>query len=58
MEPHYWHARWREGRIGFHRLNSDPQLLAHHAVLSESICVLVPLCGKTVDLDWLVADGF
>jgi thiopurine S-methyltransferase len=58
MEPDYWHERWREGRIGFHRLGVDPQLLEHYGVLSEAIRVLVPLCGKTFDLEWLVAHGF
>lgn len=58
MEPGYWRERWREGRIGFHRADANPQLIAHSAVLSEAIRVLVPLCGKSVDLEWLAVHGF
>jgi len=58
MDPGYWRKRWREGRIGFHRADANPQLIAHSAVLSESIRLLVPLCGKSVDLEWLAVRGF
>ena len=58
MQPDYWLERWREGRIGFHRGDENPRLLEHSAVLSESVRVLVPLCGKSVDLEWLVVHGF
>jgi thiopurine S-methyltransferase len=58
MQPGYWHERWREGRIGFHRAEANPLLIEHHAAFDESTRVLVPLCGKSVDLEWLVIHGF
>jgi thiopurine S-methyltransferase len=58
MQPKYWHERWEEGRIGFHRLEANPQLVEHHKALDGVIRVLVPLCGKSVDLEWLVVQGF
>lgn len=56
MHHDFWATRWREGRIGFHRAAPTPQLVAHAARLSlEGARVLVPLCGKSVDLAWLAA---
>jgi thiopurine S-methyltransferase len=58
MEPNYWLERWEKDRIGFHRLDANPRLVEHHQVLDGVIRVLVPLCGKSVDLEWLVVQGF
>lgn len=58
MEPDYWLERWREGRIGFHRADANPRLAEHHErVLGPTIRVLVPLCGKSADLEWLAVRG-
>ena len=60
MDEGYWQARWREGRIGFHEGAPNHWLVAHAAVLGitpERRRVLVPLCGKTVDLAFLAARG-
>jgi thiopurine S-methyltransferase len=59
MEPSFWHARWQEGQIGFHRPSVHPDLLAHGpAVWGEAPCrILVPLCGKSHDLPHLAALG-
>ncbi|HEY6079775.1 MAG TPA: hypothetical protein VIW29_13260, partial [Polyangiaceae bacterium] len=48
---------WREGRIGFHRADVNPQLALHLPLLSDCVRVLVPLCGTSADLDWLAAHG-
>jgi thiopurine S-methyltransferase len=58
MRPEYWLERWQEGRIGFHRADATPRLLEHQMVLDGAIRVLVPLCGKSADLEWLVVQGF
>lgn len=59
MQPNgYWQERWREGRIGFHRADVNPRLVEHHdRVLGQAVRVLVPLCGKSVDLEWLAVRG-
>jgi len=58
MKPEYWLERWQEGRIGFHRADVNPRLVAHHQrVLGECVRVLVPLCGKSADLEWLAVQG-
>jgi len=53
-----WLQRWAEGRIGFHA-NEVNSYLAEHVVdltSGKPARVLVPLCGKSVDLTFL-ADG-
>ncbi len=58
MKADYWQQRWEEGRIGFHRAAVNPRLVEHHQrALGECLRVLVPLCGKSVDLEWLVVRG-
>ena len=60
MEKDFWRARWRHNQIGFHLAAVNPRLLAHHEVLATATGtrVLVPLCGKSLDLIWLAARGF
>jgi thiopurine S-methyltransferase len=58
MKPEYWLERWQENRIGFHRVDPNPRLVEHHRALNDTIRVLVPLCGKSVDLEWLAVHGF
>jgi len=59
MDRAFWLARWEEGRIGFHRGEVHPDLRQfldtwldepHHRVL-------VPLCGKTLDIPFLAGRG-
>lgn len=54
-----WLERWREGRIGFHLDRTHPFLKRHQDWLlpSAGARVLVPLCGKSVDLSWLAKRG-
>ncbi|MDT8437387.1 MAG: thiopurine S-methyltransferase [Wenzhouxiangellaceae bacterium] len=59
MEPEFWHERWRENRIGFHRDEVHPALMQHWGEVagSDHSAVLVPLCGKSPDLHWLAESG-
>ncbi|HYJ11381.1 MAG TPA: thiopurine S-methyltransferase [Polyangiaceae bacterium] len=58
MKPDYWLERWQAGHIGFHRATENPALVHHHErALGECVRVLVPLCGKSADLEWLVVAG-
>tara|TARA_B100000459_G_scaffold147535_1_gene118356 strand:+ start:6386 stop:7021 length:636 start_codon:yes stop_codon:yes gene_type:complete len=54
-----WHQRWAEGRIGFHRSLTNPALTDHWSKLQldPSTHVLVPLCGKSLDMHWLAQQG-
>lgn len=59
MEAEFWHDRWRENRIGFHLEAVNPLLHRHwpSMELPATARVLVPLCGKSVDLAWLRERG-
>ena len=59
MQPEFWHARWRTGQIGFHQSRVDRNLEEHWQELgvANSSRVFVPLCGKSLDLKWLVERG-
>jgi thiopurine S-methyltransferase len=52
-----WLNRWEEGRIGWHEPGGNAPLRAHWPALPEGSRVLVPLCGKSVDLLWLADRG-
>ena len=54
-----WVTRWREGRIQFHVDKVNPILDRYvDRLLPEGFGrVLVPLCGKSLDLGWLVEHG-
>jgi thiopurine S-methyltransferase len=59
MQPAFWHARWQDGQIGFHLGRPNPMLLQHGAAAlpEPGARVLVPLCGKSLDLAWLHERG-
>jgi thiopurine S-methyltransferase len=59
MDPHFWHERWHTGQIGFHQseVNSDLQRWWPTLGLAPQTPVLVPLCGKSQDMLWLLAQG-
>ncbi|MGR5145577.1 thiopurine S-methyltransferase [Photobacterium alginatilyticum] len=55
MDTEFWHSRWAENRIGFHLSDINPVLTKYWPRLNttRSDTVLVPMCGKSVDLAWL-----
>ncbi len=59
MDKAFWHQRWRNGEIAFHGSRPHWALEAHwHALrLPPDTPVLVPLCGKSLDLHWLRQRG-
>ncbi len=60
MEAEFWHQRWQEREIGFHLEEVNPLLSRHFTTLGLSARqrVLVPLCGKTQDMAWLLSQGY
>jgi thiopurine S-methyltransferase len=50
-----WLERWREGRIGWHEAGGNASLRKYWR--AEGRRVLVPMCGKTVDMLWLEEQG-
>lgn len=59
MQAEFWQQRWEAGQIGFHQAtpNNFLQLFWPSLGLAEGARVLVPLCGKSVDMTWLAAQG-
>ena len=61
MHHDFWHERWRRGEIGFHRAEVHWALELYWDRVSESAGseaeVLVPLCGKSLDMVWLAERG-
>jgi thiopurine S-methyltransferase len=59
MNPEYWLKRWRRGQTGWHLPHPNPMLVKYWPALSisQDAKVFVPLCGKSVDMHWLQAQG-
>lgn len=59
MDADYWRGRWDRGETGWHRAEVNPYLVRHWASagVRSGGRVLVPLCGKTLDMGWLASQG-
>ncbi|WP_439888206.1 thiopurine S-methyltransferase [Pseudomonas sp. MBLB4123] len=59
MDEAFWQARWAQGQIGFHQGEVNPYLQRYwpELALNGAGRVLVPLCGKSLDMAWLAARG-
>jgi thiopurine S-methyltransferase len=59
MEPAFWQQRWADNQIGFHQAQVNPYLQQYwpQLQLAPGSRVLVPLCGKSLDLAWLAGQG-
>src|SRR4029078_13352359 len=60
MDPSFWHQRWEKNEIAFHESQANPVLVSHFNELSfaKGSRVFVPLCGKTLDISWLLSNGY
>lgn len=60
MDTDFWLDRWREGKTGFHQNRITPLLQKYWPTLelAPGARVLVPLCGKSLDMLWLAQQGF
>ncbi|NGZ60435.1 MAG: thiopurine S-methyltransferase [Nitrospira sp. LK265] len=60
MDPSFWHQRWEKNEIGFHEDKANPLLVKHFRELSvtKGCRIFVPLCGKTLDISWLLSRGY
>jgi len=60
MEKQFWMDRWAEQRIGFHQPDTNPHLHHYwdHLDVPSGAEVLVPLCGKSLDMLWLRSQGY
>jgi thiopurine S-methyltransferase len=59
MQAEFWIERWQAGQIGFHLAHTNPWLERcwQQLEVAADARVFVPLCGKSLDLLWLRAQG-
>ncbi|MEH6564884.1 MAG: thiopurine S-methyltransferase [Halopseudomonas sp.] len=59
MDAEFWHTRWQRGETGFHKAGINPLLSRWwpRLALTAGATVLVPLCGKSLDMLWLRSQG-
>ena len=60
MEAEFWKQRWNKNEIGWHEGRTNAMLAKHWPALqlATGSRVFVPLCGKTLDMAWLAAQGY
>ena len=57
MQAEFWHQRWANNQIGFHESQPNPLLVTYFEKLNlqAGSRVFLPLCGKTLDIAWLLS---
>ncbi len=60
MDASFWHNRWQTNQTGWHERAVNPLLITHFPSLNvpPGGRVFVPLCGKSLDLGWLLSRGY
>jgi thiopurine S-methyltransferase len=60
VDQDFWHQRWAANRIGFHLPETNPWLQRYWPLLglNSGARVFVPLCGKSLDMLWLLEQGY
>ncbi len=60
MNQEFWMERWQQNQIGFHSEEINSHLLKNWPLLDigPGSLVFVPLCGKSNDMLWLLAQGY
>lgn len=60
MDASFWHQKWDDNNIAFHNSEVNPLLVKHFGTLflKKGSRVFVPLCGKTLDIAWLLSQGY
>lgn len=60
MDASFWHQRWEKNETAWHQSKANPLLVKHFQELSlaKRGRVFVPLCGKTLDISWLLSQGY
>ncbi len=60
MDVEFWKQRWVDDDTGWHNSDVNPALVEHWPSLGLEFGarVLVPLCGKSLDMVWLAEQGY
>lgn len=60
MDAEFWLKKWKRAEHGWTQKNVNSRLVRYWPEIvgvEQSSAVLVPLCGDSIDLDWLVSTG-
>ena len=64
MEHTFWHNKWEINQVGFHLdyvhplLKRNLELFQVNGLLKKQEKIFIPLCGKTLDIGFLLAQGY
>ena len=60
MDAAFWHQKWEQNQIGFHRNTVNAFLVEHvdALALKAGEQLFLPLCGMTLDIGWLLSKGY
>lgn len=60
MDENFWHRKWERNDIAFHQREANPLLAIYfrNLALPAGSRVFLPLCGKTLDIHWLLSQGY
>ncbi len=60
MKHEFWHDKWQSNDIGFHLSSPNPLLIKYIRSLNlqPQACIFIPLCGKSLDIHWLLQQEF
>jgi thiopurine S-methyltransferase len=60
MQHDFWHQRWQQNQIGFHSPDINPHLQRFWPLVAVNAGsrIFLPLCGKSKDMLWLLAQGY
>jgi thiopurine S-methyltransferase len=60
MDANFWQQKWESNDIAFHERVANPFLVTYFKKLAlrQGSRVFVPLCGKTLDIAWLLSQGY
>ena len=60
MDANFWLQKWENNQIGFHENKPNPLLVKYFHILSleKGSRIFLPLCGKSLDMAWLLSRGY
>lgn len=60
MDTDFWLQKWNRNEIAFHQSEANPMLVEHFRALGlqQGGRVFLPLCGKTLDIGWLLSNKY
>lgn len=60
VHPEFWQEKWQKRQIAFHQAAANPLLIRwfNQLALAPGATVFLPLCGKSLDIHWLLAQDY